>query len=210
MCAAYRADRVLLRAPCHGSDRRDEDVEVKIGVQHAPREIIFESGQSAEEVEQAVTDALGGKAQRAQPGGRARPQGPGPGRPRGLRGDRRAGHPQGGLRRRSDGRRAGPSRARRVPTPPAGTRAARNRRPVARPPGRPPSGTSRPFPGSPSVPGTSPFRPGRAALRRVPHPPGTPQGCPPRAPGSTGTNRAHLTTGWCARSDVIWQRSARH
>ncbi|MET7933631.1 DUF3107 domain-containing protein [Streptomyces sp. NPDC005322] len=38
-------------------------MEVKIGVQHAPREIILESGQSAEEVERAVADALGGKAQ---------------------------------------------------------------------------------------------------------------------------------------------------
>ncbi|MET8182999.1 DUF3107 domain-containing protein [Streptomyces sp. NPDC005336] len=38
-------------------------MEVKIGVQHAPREIILESGQSAEEVERAVADALGGKTQ---------------------------------------------------------------------------------------------------------------------------------------------------
>jgi len=38
-------------------------VEVKIGVQHAPREITLESGQSAEDVERAVADALGGKAQ---------------------------------------------------------------------------------------------------------------------------------------------------
>jgi len=37
-------------------------VEVKIGVQHAPREIVLESGQSAEEVERAVTEALAGKA----------------------------------------------------------------------------------------------------------------------------------------------------
>ncbi|MBB5117153.1 MULTISPECIES: DUF3107 domain-containing protein [Streptomyces] len=37
-------------------------MEVKIGVQHAPREIVLESGQSAEEVERAVADALGGKA----------------------------------------------------------------------------------------------------------------------------------------------------
>jgi len=36
-------------------------VEVKIGVQHAPREIVLESGQSAEEVERLVADALGGK-----------------------------------------------------------------------------------------------------------------------------------------------------
>ncbi|GAA2952703.1 DUF3107 domain-containing protein [Streptomyces sp. NPDC003016] len=38
-------------------------MEVKIGVQHAPREIVLESGQSAEEVERAVSDALAGKAQ---------------------------------------------------------------------------------------------------------------------------------------------------
>lgn len=38
-------------------------MEVKIGVQHAPREIVLESGQSAEEVERSVADALVGKAQ---------------------------------------------------------------------------------------------------------------------------------------------------
>ncbi|WP_434596146.1 DUF3107 domain-containing protein [Streptomyces sp. A5-4] len=38
-------------------------MEVKIGVQHTPREIVLESGQSAEEVERAVSDALAGKAQ---------------------------------------------------------------------------------------------------------------------------------------------------
>ncbi|MFD0416206.1 DUF3107 domain-containing protein [Streptomyces sp. NPDC127108] len=38
-------------------------MEVKIGVQHAPREIVLESGQSVEEVESAVSDALSGKAQ---------------------------------------------------------------------------------------------------------------------------------------------------
>nr|WP_202532263.1 DUF3107 domain-containing protein [Streptomyces sp. SID3212] len=43
--------------------RRDIAVEVKIGVQHTPREIVLESGQSAEEVERAVADALAGKAQ---------------------------------------------------------------------------------------------------------------------------------------------------
>ncbi|EST28925.1 MULTISPECIES: DUF3107 domain-containing protein [Streptomyces] len=37
-------------------------MEVKIGVQHTPREIVLESGQSAEEVESAVADALAGKA----------------------------------------------------------------------------------------------------------------------------------------------------
>ncbi|KUH40127.1 MULTISPECIES: DUF3107 domain-containing protein [Streptomyces] len=35
-------------------------MEVKIGVQHAPREIVLESGQSAEDVERAVADALDG------------------------------------------------------------------------------------------------------------------------------------------------------
>ncbi|THA24642.1 DUF3107 domain-containing protein [Streptomyces sp. RKND-216] len=34
-------------------------VEVKIGVQHAPREIVIESRQSAEEVQAAVEAALG-------------------------------------------------------------------------------------------------------------------------------------------------------
>ncbi|MFC5718807.1 DUF3107 domain-containing protein [Streptomyces gamaensis] len=38
-------------------------MEVKIGVQHAPREIVLQSGQSVDEVEKAVTEALGGKAQ---------------------------------------------------------------------------------------------------------------------------------------------------
>ena len=37
-------------------------MEVKIGVQHAPREIVLESGQTAEEVERAVADALAGKS----------------------------------------------------------------------------------------------------------------------------------------------------
>ncbi|WP_371577057.1 DUF3107 domain-containing protein [Streptomyces sp. NBC_01314] len=37
-------------------------MEVKIGVQHAPREIVLESGQSAEEVERAVAEALTGKS----------------------------------------------------------------------------------------------------------------------------------------------------
>jgi hypothetical protein len=36
-------------------------VEVKIGVQHTPREIVLESGQSAEDVERAVAQALAGK-----------------------------------------------------------------------------------------------------------------------------------------------------
>jgi hypothetical protein len=36
-------------------------VEVKIGVQHTPREIVLDSGQSPAEVEQAVRDALRGE-----------------------------------------------------------------------------------------------------------------------------------------------------
>ncbi len=36
-------------------------MEVKIGVQHANRELVLESEQSPEEVEKAVADALGGK-----------------------------------------------------------------------------------------------------------------------------------------------------
>ncbi|WP_030912470.1 DUF3107 domain-containing protein [Streptomyces sp. NRRL F-5126] len=38
-------------------------MEVKIGVQHAPREIVLESGQSAEDVERTVSEALAGKEQ---------------------------------------------------------------------------------------------------------------------------------------------------
>ncbi|MFH8613956.1 DUF3107 domain-containing protein [Streptomyces sp. NPDC017979] len=38
-------------------------MEVKIGVQHSPREIVLESAQSAEEVEDAVSQALAGKSQ---------------------------------------------------------------------------------------------------------------------------------------------------
>ncbi|MGW6707313.1 DUF3107 domain-containing protein [Streptomyces sp. NPDC054956] len=37
-------------------------MEVKIGVQHAPREIVLESDQSAEELEAIVTAALSGSA----------------------------------------------------------------------------------------------------------------------------------------------------
>jgi hypothetical protein len=36
-------------------------VEVKIGVQHANRELVLESDQSPEEVQQLVADALSGK-----------------------------------------------------------------------------------------------------------------------------------------------------
>ncbi|WBO64012.1 DUF3107 domain-containing protein [Streptomyces camelliae] len=38
-------------------------MEVKIGVQYAPREIVLESGLSVEEVERLVNDALSGKTQ---------------------------------------------------------------------------------------------------------------------------------------------------
>jgi hypothetical protein len=37
-------------------------VEVKIGVQHAARELVVDSEQSAEEIEKAVSDALTGKS----------------------------------------------------------------------------------------------------------------------------------------------------
>ncbi|WP_185921947.1 DUF3107 domain-containing protein [Streptomyces sp. WAC06614] len=37
-------------------------MEVKIGVQHAPREIVLESDQSAEELEAVIADALSGKS----------------------------------------------------------------------------------------------------------------------------------------------------
>jgi hypothetical protein len=37
---------------------KEDPVEVKIGVQHAPRELTLESPQTPAEVEQAVTDAL--------------------------------------------------------------------------------------------------------------------------------------------------------
>jgi len=37
-------------------------VEVKIGVQFAPRELVLESTQSPNEVEQAVAEALGGRS----------------------------------------------------------------------------------------------------------------------------------------------------
>jgi hypothetical protein len=39
---------------------KEEDVEVKIGVQYAPRELVLESNQSPSEVESAVTDAING------------------------------------------------------------------------------------------------------------------------------------------------------
>lgn len=37
-------------------------MEVKIGVQYAPRELVLDSTQTPAEVEQAVTDALAGNA----------------------------------------------------------------------------------------------------------------------------------------------------
>ncbi|SFB91219.1 DUF3107 domain-containing protein [Streptomyces aidingensis] len=36
-------------------------MEIKIGVQHTPREIVLDSGQSREEVESAVSGALSGE-----------------------------------------------------------------------------------------------------------------------------------------------------
>jgi Protein of unknown function (DUF3107) len=38
-------------------------VEVKIGVQHAARELVVESGLSAEEIQKTVSDALAGKSE---------------------------------------------------------------------------------------------------------------------------------------------------
>ena len=35
-------------------------MEIKIGVQHAPRELVLETDESAETVEKALADALGG------------------------------------------------------------------------------------------------------------------------------------------------------
>ncbi len=42
--------------------RRDKAVEVKIGVRHRAREIVLESGQTPEEVERAVFEALAGRS----------------------------------------------------------------------------------------------------------------------------------------------------
>ncbi|RFU88424.1 DUF3107 domain-containing protein [Streptomyces triticagri] len=56
--------RSTARTAAHITDRRrDIAVEVKIGVQYAPREIVLESEQTAEEVEKAVAEALSGKSQ---------------------------------------------------------------------------------------------------------------------------------------------------
>ena len=35
-------------------------MEIKIGVQHAPRELVLETDESAETIEKALADALGG------------------------------------------------------------------------------------------------------------------------------------------------------
>jgi len=40
---------------------KEEDVEVKIGVQFAPRELVLESAQSPAEVERTVAEALSGR-----------------------------------------------------------------------------------------------------------------------------------------------------
>ncbi|NBE57007.1 DUF3107 family protein [Streptomyces sp. YC537] len=58
MCAEYGAD-----GRAHTDRRRDKAVEVKIGVQYAPREIVLESAQTPEEVEKAVAEALSGKTE---------------------------------------------------------------------------------------------------------------------------------------------------
>jgi hypothetical protein len=50
----------VLRTPHRQTIGGTKAVEVKIGVQHAPREINIESSQSAEEVEKAVGEALSG------------------------------------------------------------------------------------------------------------------------------------------------------
>jgi hypothetical protein len=50
-----RADARPRRSPI-----KEEVVEVKIGVQYAPRELVLESNQSSAEVEAAVTDAIDG------------------------------------------------------------------------------------------------------------------------------------------------------
>ena len=63
-------------------------MEVKIGVQYAPRELMLESAQTPAEVEQAVTEALAGR-RCADPDGREGPPGDRAGRQAGLRGDRR-------------------------------------------------------------------------------------------------------------------------
>ncbi|MBB0245717.1 DUF3107 family protein [Streptomyces alkaliphilus] len=42
--------------------RRDQAVEIKIGVQHTPREITLESNQSTDEVEKIVAQALAGES----------------------------------------------------------------------------------------------------------------------------------------------------
>jgi len=40
---------------------KEEDVEVKIGVQFAPRELVLDSAQSPAEVERTVAEALSGR-----------------------------------------------------------------------------------------------------------------------------------------------------
>jgi hypothetical protein len=53
MCAAYgAADRASLTV------RRDIAVEVKIGVQHAPREVVLETNESVADIEKQVADAV--------------------------------------------------------------------------------------------------------------------------------------------------------
>ena len=53
-------------------------MEVRIGVQHAPRELVIESTETPDEVIEAVQAALTGEASVLTLSRRARPPGPGP------------------------------------------------------------------------------------------------------------------------------------
>ena len=63
-------------------------MEVKIGVQHANRELVLESEQSPDEVQEAVAAALSGKSNLLQLDRRQGPPGDRPGRPARVRRDR--------------------------------------------------------------------------------------------------------------------------
>jgi hypothetical protein len=43
------------------SPNKEDDVEVKIGVQFAPRELVLESGQTPADVERTIAEALSGR-----------------------------------------------------------------------------------------------------------------------------------------------------
>ncbi len=79
-------------------------VEVKIGVQYAAREIVVESSQTPEAVEELITAAVKGRWP-VDARGRARPPGLNPGREARLRRDRRSERAQGRLRHRDVARR---------------------------------------------------------------------------------------------------------